>query len=143
MTNQELPGYETIEHGSGFNEVIFRNFKRSTLDTWLAGVEERYPELRDAPRLLTLYDLRAMLTFTPYATLVFQKVIGKEYKGSGHRVAFLIRENLINLRLRFAIERYRGGNGTARVFFDRDQAMEWLKEGMLEPAHLAEEEKPR
>jgi hypothetical protein len=140
MTNQEQPGYEYIQYGPGFSEIIFKNFKRSTLDAWLAGVEERYPELRDAPRLLTLYDLRAMLTFTPYAAAAFQKVIRREYKGTGHRLAFVIRENLINLRLRYAIERYRGGSGTARVFFNREQALEWLKEGMLAPVQAPEPE---
>src|SRR5262245_47506631 len=116
MTTPE-PTFETIEHQPFFYEVIFANFKRNTVDAWLADVDARYPAMREAPRILTLYDLRAMMSFTPYAAVAFRNVINREYKGTGSRIAFLVRQNLINVRIRYAIERYRGGNGTGHVFF--------------------------
>jgi hypothetical protein len=142
MATQD-PGYVTIEHSPFFYEVIFHDFKRTTLDAWLANVEERYPAMREAPRILTLYDMRAMISFTPYAVMAFRKVINRPYKGTDSRLAFLVRQNLLNVRLRYAIERYRGGHGTGHVFFNRDEAFAWLRAGLTEPLPVPTTELPK
>jgi hypothetical protein len=129
----EGPGFQLFEHEPFFYEVIFANFKRSTLDAWLADVDMRYPAMKEAPRILTLYDLRAMMSFTPYAVHAFWGVIKREYKSTDSRIAFLVRQNLINVRLRYAVARYRGRNGAGQVFFDRDDALAWLQAGRTEP----------
>jgi len=134
MTEQTTP-FRFIQHGSYFYEVIFTDFKRATLDAWLGSFEQVYPMLRDAPWLRTLYDLRAMFTFTPYASAAFMKVMGREYNFTNSRCAFLVRQNVINSRLQWAIDRgqtrteklaARGQRPLLQIFFDRDVAMQWL-----------------
>src|SRR5215510_6890034 len=105
-----LASYETIDHGKGFYEVIFRDFKRETLTAWLKAADERYPVLRALPRLRILYDVRAVITFTPYAIHCFRQTIYREYPADT-RAAFVVQGNVLNLLLQMYIKRYQANNG--------------------------------
>jgi hypothetical protein len=121
--NAVLDSYQSIERETGFYEVVFRDFKRSTLQTWLDAADERYPTLR------ILYDLRALISFTPYALYCFRKTIYREYPANT-RAAFVVQGNLLNVLLQAYIKRYQQnkGKGFGRVFFDYDAALDWLKD---------------
>ena len=121
--------YRTIDHGKGFYEVVFQDFKRETLDAWLQAADERYPMLRALPRLRILYDVRPVITFTPYAIHCFRQTIYREYPPDT-RAAFVVQGNVLNLLLQMYIKRYQAnkGKGNGRVFFSYDAAMRWLLE---------------
>ena len=124
-----LDSYKTIDHGKGFYETVFRDFKRETLTAWLKAADERYPMLRALPRLRILYDVRAVITFTPYAIHCFRQTIYREYPADT-RAAFVVQGNVLNLLLQMYIKRYQANKGrsSARVFFSYDAAMRWLLE---------------
>jgi hypothetical protein len=129
MVTTPVASYYRITHRPYFYEVVFRDFKYSTLAAYRADVKQLYEEqLKQAPQLRTLYDVRAITVPTAYAVETFFQLSRFKFVTTDLRTAFLVKASLFTTLLQNYLLLYEG-HFRIRVFTDRTAALSWLDLG--------------
>jgi hypothetical protein len=119
--------YQLLDHGKGSYEVMFLDFRRSTLEAYKMEIEKIYEtKVKNAQRIRALYDMRCIEAPTPYSTGLFWYLSKKQVTTEDIKIAFVVKPSPLSSILNLAFSR-KTFPETLRVFVDRDAAAEWLK----------------
>ena len=125
-----LPGLSRIVLDDGRIKIfIVEKMTRSVVDAWIDACDtEMKTCLASGQPLRIVQDLSGPeVTQTPYSRARGQELTDA-YPELGGRIAFVLPDTLANQRIRLFVLRQPHQYRQRRVFFDRDEAIAWVRE---------------